>query len=374
MSGSPQHRRVAIVANSIWNLRNFRSGLAHALMAAGHEVLLVAPPDEENGPPPELPATFLSLQHLRRSGMNPMRDLALAYELNRLFARHRVDVCLLFTIKPVIYGSFAARLSGTQSIATLTGLGYTFLSGVTANKLVRTLYRAALQSAAKVFFHNDDDRQEFIADGLVAQHKTRTVGGSGIDIGYFSVAPFTEADPGHFLFIGRLLTDKGIREYVAASRSARTQNPSLTFHIVGGLDPGNPTGVLREELAAWVADGHIVYHGEAKDVRPFLRKASVVVLPSYREGLPRILVEAGATARPLLATDVPGCRAVVTDSENGFLVPARDVEALAAAMLKMAALPPEDLRKMGLRARAVVQERFDQRLVSEAYLAAVEGG
>lgn len=363
--------RVAVVTNSSWNLLNFRRGIILALAEAGHEVFLVAPRRDEEAEPDDLPGTHLTIHHLHRRGTQPLRDLLLARELCRIYREHRIDWAFHFTAKPVVYGSLAARWVGVKSIATLTGLGYTFLRSHFTASLMKRLYAFSLRTAEAVFYHNPDDRALLLKAGVGAPDRSFVVGGSGISLDQFPCQPFHRAIPGRFLFVARLLSDKGIHEYVAAARRARELNPDLTFQVLGPFDPGNPSVISPNELAAWTNDGTINYAGSVADVRPYLEQASVVVLPSYREGLPRVLLEGGATGRPLLTTDVPGCRAVVADGDNGLLVPARDAEALARAMLKMAAMPQEELRAMGLRARAVVEEKFDQRLVNEAYLRAV---
>jgi glycosyltransferase involved in cell wall biosynthesis len=364
---------VAIVANTAWNLYNFRRGLIDALLNEDYRVLLIAPDGPEREQLKATGVEYITLRNLRRKGLNPLRDLALLNELRGIYRQQKVAVALHFTIKPVIYGSLAARLTGVRNISTLTGLGYTFLSGNRTNSLVRIMYRTALRRAEAVLFHNPDDRQLFLDGGLVTEAQSGVVAGSGIRLEDYPLSPYSEAITGRFLFVARLLTDKGIREYVAGARAAKAVNPALSFHILGPLDPDNPVGISAEELEDWVAEGVIFYDGVAADVRPHLARASVVVLPSYREGCPRVLLEGGATGRPLLTTDVPGCRAVVTDSYNGFLVPSRDAEALAGAMLKISAFSPGELQKMGLRARAVVGEKFDLRIVTGDYLRVVTG-
>ncbi|TXF90965.1 glycosyltransferase family 4 protein [Neolewinella aurantiaca] len=362
---------VAVVANTAWNLLNFRKSLIGALLAENHRVVLLAPDGPECEQLSASGAEFIRLRHLRRKGVNPLRDLALLYELRTVYAREKIDVALHFTIKPVIYGSFAARMTGVRNISTLTGLGYTFLSGGWANGLVRSMYRIALRHAAAVLFHNHDDRQLFLDGGLVTEAQSQVVAGSGLQLDDYPLSPYEEAIPNRFLFVARLLTDKGIREYVAAAEAAREVNPELSFHILGPLDPENPAGIKAEELERWVAEGIIAYDGVSADVWPHLARASVVVLPSYREGCPRVLLEGGAVGRPLLTTDVPGCRAVVTAGENGCLVPACNADALARAMLEMSALPKEELKAMGLRGRKIVEEQFDDQVVNRVYLSKV---
>jgi len=361
---------IAIVANSAWNLHNFRRGLIRAFHAEGYRVILIAPDGPERSGLEDMGGIFIPLEHLRRRGINPLRELALTRELYRIYRRYEVNTALHFTIKPVIYGSFAARLAGTKNISTLTGLGYAFISGGSTLKLVRGLYRLALRSANKVFFHNPDDRQLFLHDGLVTEAQSVIVGGSGLRLEEYPLAPYSEAIPGRFLFVGRLLVDKGIRELVAAAKRAKAENPALSFHLLGPFDSGNPAGISASELNAWEKEGNIIYDGEASDVRPYLRKASVVVLPSYREGCPRVLLEAAAMGRALIGTDVPGVREVVKTG-NGLLVPLKAVDELVRAILQLSQ-PTADLEAMGRAGRALVAEWFAEDVVVKAYLQAVQ--
>lgn len=363
-------RTVAIVANSTWNLLNFRAGLIRAFAAAGDRVLLLAPDGPERSALAKLPAAFIPLTNLRRSGTNPVRDFALLRELTSIYRRESVTHALHFTIKPVIYGSLAARKTGVVNISTLTGLGFTFIAGGWTTRLVRTLYRYALKDAHRVFFHNTDDRALFLERGLCTPAQSAVVGGSGLPLRDFPLADYHLAEPGRILFAGRLLVDKGVRDYVAAARLVRQQRPGLSFHIVGPLDEGNPAGITRQELECWIAAGDIVYDGVATDIRPHLVAATLVVLPSYREGCPRVLLEAAATGRALIGTDVPGVRAVVRP-ENGLLVPREKPEELAVAVLK---LMEEDLVRWNERAsagRRLVEEAFSEREVVGVYIGLV---
>jgi len=362
----------AIVVNSAWNIRNFRKGLLRALLEAGHRVVVIAPGAEALGEDAGAgDVLHISLVHLRRKGLNPLRDVLLLRELAVIYRRERVDVALHFTIKPIIYGSLAARWTGTRNVSTLTGLGYTFLTGGAVNRLVRRLYRFALASADRVFFHNSDDLALFTGDGLVDAGRAAVVPGSGLNAADFPYADFADAVTGRFLFAGRLLIDKGIREYVAAARLALARRPDLAFHIVGGLDPGNPASVPAAELQGWIDEGTVVYENEAPDIRMHLRAAALIVLPSYREGCPRVLLEAGATGRPVIACDVPGSRFVVDPGVTGWLTAAKDVSALTATLLSAAETPPDALAEMGRAGRRRVEEHFRERVVNAAYLRAI---
>lgn len=362
--------RVAIVVNTSWNIYNFRSGLVKCLRGCGAEVFAIAPPDEYSDRlESELGATFIPLQRLSRKGTNPAQDLGLMVELRKLYRKHRIDAALHYTIKPVIYGSLASKLTGTKNISTLTGLGYAFITPGIVNRVVKGLYRRALRSAYWTFFQNQDDRQLFLDNRLVQADHCGVVPGSGINVDRFT--PLDEELEGEglsFLFVGRLLYDKGVVEFHDAARSLRRVYPDATFHIVGGLDDGNPSGVPAEMVRLWEDSGDIVYHGQVKDTRPYIAAATAVVLPSYREGLPRVMLEGMAMGKPLVASDVPGCRDTVRDGENGYLVTVQDHESLAAGMEKVILASPQQRREMGLRGRKMAEEVFSEPVIVRHYL------
>ncbi len=362
---------VALVTNSTFNVTNFRWGLVTALRAAGHRVVVIAPAGPEAGEIRAAGMHFEPLGFLDRSGLNPLANLVLIRELAKLYRKYEVDTALLYTAKPVIFGTLAARWAGVRSVCTLTGLGFAYIRGGGWQLLMDRLYKTALHRADWVFFHNPDDRTEFLARKLVSSGRSSVVGGSGVNLDHFPPVDFTQADTNHFLFIGRLLTDKGVREFVAAARSVRKTHPGAHFTIIGGPDGGNPAGISGYEATEWGQQAGIHYLGPVRDVRPHLATAGVVVLPSYREGLPRTLLEAAATGRPLLATDVPGCREICLPGKTGWLVPARNAAALAEAMRTALATPRDRLAELGENGRRLVEERFSEAAVIAAYLAKV---
>jgi glycosyltransferase involved in cell wall biosynthesis len=284
--------------------------------------------------------------------------------------RLRPVAYLGFTIKPNIYGCLAAARAGIPAIANISGLGTVFIRRGPLLALVTRLYRRALRRAAVVFFQNPDDRQLFLENRLVRPGQARLLPGSGVDLDRFRPVPLPDGRP-IFVFIGRLLGDKGVRELVAAARRVRAKRADVTIQLLGPLDEGNRTAIARDELDRWVAEGTVDYLGETDDVRPFVEQATAVVLPSYREGLPRSLLEAGAMARPLVATDVPGCREVVEHGVNGFLCRVRDPGSRGEAMLELAELPPERRTAMGLESRRKIEQRFSEAVVIAAYLDAL---
>jgi glycosyltransferase involved in cell wall biosynthesis len=305
-----------------------------------------------------------------RTGTNPLADLKTLWALWRLMRRVRPDYVMGHTIKPVIYGSLAAWLAGVpRRFALVTGLGYAFQGEGQRGRLqalVQRLYAMAMSRVEKVFFQNPDDEALFRQLGvLAASTPSCVVNGSGVDVGSFTVVPLP---PGvtRFLLMARLLGDKGVREYAKAARRIRAMHPSVQCALVGWID-SNPNAITQAELDAWVSDGSIEFLGRLADVRPAITDCSVYVLPSYREGTPRTVLEAMAVGRAIITTDAPGCRETVVDGDNGFLVPVRSVDALEQAMLKFINDPTLAAR-MGQRARQVVEDKYDVHKVNAVIL------
>ena len=367
--GALSGRTVAIVVNTSWNIYNFRSGLVRSIKEAGARVLAVAPLDEYSERlVSELGAEFVPLRRLSRKGTNPLEDFALTLELMQVYRRHAVDVALHYTIKPVIYGSLAAKMTKVANVSTLTGLGYAFLQAGIVNRVAKKLYRQALRSAYWTYFQNTDDRQLFLSSGMVRPEHSGIVPGSGINTErFYPRESVVDADI-NFLFIGRLLYDKGIVEFHDAATLLRKQYPEVTFHVVGGLDDGNPSGVSSAVVKDWESSGDIVYHGQVTDTRPYIAKCTAVVLPSYREGLPRVMLEGMAMAKPLVASDVPGCRDTVVNGTNGYLVEVQSAESLAAGMEKLILASPEERKEMGLAGRKMAEEVFAEPVIVRRYI------
>lgn len=372
MSQSPPFLLIGALAQS---LVNFRAPLLRGLRAAGCEVHAAAAAVEEDGALVERLRAMGVEPHsvpIDRAGMNPLTDLKTLLALVRLMRRVRPAAVLSYTIKPVIWGTFAAWLTGVpRRYAMITGLGYAFVSEdggrrAIVQRLLRTLYRIALTRTHKVIFQNPDDLALFRDLGIIARDKpVMLVNGSGVDLAHYTPHPLPEG-PLRFLMIARLLGDKGVREYAAAAAAVRRAHPQASFHLVGGLDP-NPAAIGEGEIRGWTDAGHLVWHGPQADVRPFLRDAHVIVLPSYREGTPRTVLEAMATARPIITSDAPGCRETVADGVNGFLVPPRSSEALTEAMLRFVATP-SIIGGMAERSLEMAREKYCAERVTAAML------
>lgn len=363
--------KILAIASFVESLRTFRGALLDALVTEGLSVCAAAPQVEDNQ---ELEDYFnargiqLHRIPLQRTGLNPVRDISTCFALYSLMRREQPDVMLGYTVKPVIYGVLAAWLAGVpHRFALITGLGYAFTNGRNGLVIyiVRLLYRFALARAEKVFFQNPDDEALFRDLGILpASVPSVVVNGSGIDLAQFSPAPLPEKLV--FLLVARLLGDKGVREYVAAARQVKAKFPGAIFRLVGWIDE-NPDAIRQEELDAWVDEGVVEYLGRLADVRPAIAGSMVYVLPSYREGTPRTVLEAMAMGRAVITTDAPGCRETVRNGFNGFLVPVRDPQALAEAMLHFAEEPGLATR-MGCCAREIAEERYDVHRVNEVML------
>jgi len=364
-------RKVVIAANSASNIVIFRQGLIRALAAAGHEPVVVAPFDSAVSERMERLRVKTVDIHIDRSGLNPIADLNLLSAFRRILKHLAPSALLSFTIKPNIYGCIAARALGIPAIPNVSGLGTVFLVGGPLRLLVTAMYRFAFKHCRFVFFQNPDDAELFVGLGIVRPSQVRLVPGSGIDLQYYAPAPLS-AGPSIFLLVARLLRDKGIREYVEAARMLRAEFPEARFQLLGPLDPGNRSAIGQAELEQWIKEGVVEYLGPTDDVRPGVTAATVIVLPSYREGLPRALLEGAAMARPLITTEVPGCREVVEDGVNGLLCEVRSAGSLADAMRKMIRMSAADRAEMGRAARRTVEERFSEERVVGVYLDALK--
>jgi glycosyltransferase involved in cell wall biosynthesis len=361
--------RVLILLNTAWNLLNFRAGLITELIAAGYEVIAVAPHDKYVEQVKALGCRFVPIP-MDNLGKNPGSDLLLLWRLFWLLHFENPDVFLGFTVKPNIYGSIASKLRGIPVINNIAGLGAVFIKNNWLTCLVLVLYRFALSGSKKVFFQNEDDKVFFVKRGLVKTEISDTLPGSGVNLNYFEFfeMPKSEAQV-KFLLISRMLWTKGIGEYVEAAKLVKSRFPNVDFCLIGFFDEYNPAAISQEQMNEWVTDGYVKYLGETDDVRPYIASATCVVLPSfYREGVPRSLLEAAAVGRPIITTDVIGCRDVVDNGLNGFLCKPNDSSDLADKMNQFIALNSVQRAEMGRRGREKIVLEFDEKIVINKYL------
>ena len=362
---------ILMTVNTAWNIWNFRRPLVEALIADGHHVTVLAPHDESVAALEELGCRFLQLD-MSVKGLNPLQDLALMRRFKRIFRTEQPDAILSYTIKNNIFGAMAAHALNIPFFPNVSGLGTAFLSGGTLQTVAEGLYRRAFAHLPRVFFQNEDDRDLFVKRKLVAPRQAHVLPGSGIDLERFPLTDYPQQrEAPVFLMIGRLLRDKGVLEYVEAARQVKSDHPKTRFQLLGAVDAANRTAIDAATVRSWEEEGVIEYLGTADDVRPHIAAAHCAVLPSYREGAPRTLIEAAAMARPLIATDVPGCRDVVVDNVNGYLCKVRDSASLAETFEKFLALPLASKAEMGRAGRSKMEADFDQGIVVQAYMDAM---
>lgn len=363
--------KVMIALNASWNLVNFRSGIIRALVAEGYKVIAVAPQDDYSIRLEHLGCHFFPLA-IDNKGTHPGRDFLLLLRFFNLLRRERPDLYLSYTVKPNIYGSLAAHVLGIPVINNISGLGTAFLQTGLLNRIVRNLYRLALAKSAQVFFQNNEDKNFFIKEGLVSEAVVDCVPGSGVDLMKFTPCPLPHGTPIRFLLIARMLWDKGVGEFVEAARILKARGFSAEFCLLGFLDVPNPSSITRTQMEEWVTEGVIRYLGVSDNVCEQIAQADCVVLPSYREGTPRALLEAAAMARPIVTTDAVGCRDVVVDGVNGYLCRVKDARDLADKMAQIAATSKVDRDVMGLCGRKKMESEFDEKIVIKKYLYAIK--
>lgn len=341
--------------------------MIRSLTKASYQVLCFAPEDEYVSPLIDEGIEIYPITQLQRKGKNPRKDLLLVRELKRLYIQHGINLAIHFTIKPNIYGSIAARQAGIPSIAVVTGLGYTFLSHGLSNRLAHFLYRYAFRQNQLSIFQNPDDRELFIRKSLVSPERSTVILGSGIDTDRFVPDEDVPEIP-VFLFVGRLLYDKGIRETLEGFSIFSKNHPEARLVVLGDRDDQNPASISEQDLSRYQDNPAILFAGFQSDVRSYIRESSVLLLPSYREGVPRTLLEALSTGRPIIATDVPGCREVVEHGVNGLLVPVKNAHALAQAMEEFYHMDQISRIKMGRKSRELAESKFSTRIINEQYL------
>lgn len=359
--------KVAIVLNTSWNIYNFRLNFVKALIAKGYEVHTVAPVDDFTHYLTEVGCHHHPLTMDSR-GINPLKDIALVAELWSIYRALRPDIILHYTIKPNVYGSLAASFLNIPVVNNVCGLGTVFLKKNMLSAVARVLYRWTFRFPKKVFFQNPDDRDLFVSNKLVPESAADLVPGSGIDLSRFVPGPFTRNKKFTFLLISRIITDKGIMEYVEAVRKLKLRGLDARFQILGAKDPKHQRGISVSIIDQWIDSRTIEYLGTTEDVQPFIKSADCIVLPSYREGTPHTLLEAASCAKPIIATDVPGCHNVVTHNYNGLLCRLKDSEDLAAKMDEMACMDDAALRQFGENGRRKMEQEFDEAFVINKYL------
>lgn len=368
--------KLLLIAGSPGSLIGFRRSLIQAFLQKGIEVHTAAPDLKYTQ---DVSTTLHSMgvvTHdipMSRTGVNPLEDIKTFFKLLKLINKTKPDIILGYTIKPVIYGSIAAWLTHTpKRFALITGLGYAFQESADnkrniVNKIAHTLYKTSINKCQAVFFQNPDDEKLFRKlNILLSKTKSIVVNGSGVDLNEYPLTPLLQYNYPRFLFIGRLLGDKGVREFAEAAAIVKQQYPQTEFDLVGRIDI-NPAAIQQSELDSWVSDNRLNYFGQLKDIKPRISACSVYVLPSYREGTPRTVLEAMSMGRAIITTDAPGCRETVINEHNGFLVPVKDSNALAQAMIKFIE-NPHLISQMAQKSRQIAEDKYDVHKVNEQML------
>jgi len=363
--------KLAIVLNTSWNIYNFRMNFVKTLLDKGYEVHTIAPHDpythflEEAG----------CIHHdvtMDSRGVNPIKDTALFFELLGIYRKLKPDVILHFTIKPNVYGTLAASILKIPTINNVCGLGTVFLKNNLVSVIAMTLYKIAFLFPKKVFFQNSDDLNLFLHKKLIPKKSADLIPGSGIDLNRFQPMDFNRNKVFTFLLISRLITDKGILEYVQAIENLKQKGLNARFQLLGAKDPEHQRGIPLPIIDNWISSGVVEYLGTTDDVRTYIQKADCIVLPSYREGTPRTLLEAASSSKPIIATDVPGCHHVVEDNHNGLLCKIKSADDLAEKMETMSKLDDSTLKKFGENGRRKIEVQFDEKLVIDKYVKELE--
>ncbi len=358
--------KVAFSSNSLKSTLNFRGDIIRHFHGQNKIVYLIAPKDVADHPILKLKNVHLTEISLSPKGLNPLTDLCYLFQLLWIYFKLKPSLIFHFTIKPNIYGSIASYICRVPAISVVTGLGYTFINTGLVHQLAKSLYKLSLYIPKQVWFLNQDDQNLFLSQNLVKKEKALCINGEGINTDDFSPRE-SETEQFNVLLIARLLKDKGLYEYIAAAEKIKKLKPNIEFQILGPYVESQLDGVPQSEIKKYESQGLIKYLGETDDVRPYIASASVVVLPSYREGIPRSLLEASSMERPIVATKVPGCINVIIDNITGYLCEPRSSESLAAAILKVIQLAPQQRKNLGHNGRSFVIENYSIKKTIEQY-------
>jgi glycosyltransferase involved in cell wall biosynthesis len=366
-------KKIAVIENGLFSTYTMRDGLMQFLLKEGYEVTILT---HTNSFVSQVEKTGLKVINIGSGNVNPVKVLKYIFNLYRALKRIEPDVCLTFSIRPAIWGNYITRYLKIPTVTNITGVGPLFTSKNLAYRIARSIYRPALSKTKKVFFQNFDDMDLFIENNFVRKEIAERIPGSGVD--YLKFSPIDSNGRAHdhfiFLFIGRLIKDKGIFEFVEAARIIRKKYPNVQFNVIGPFWSQNlkSNTITQSDLQNWIIEGIIDYQGEKKDVRKFIADADCVVLPSFREGTSNILLEGASMERPIITTNTTGCKEIVDDEITGFLCNVKDSVDLARQMEKMILLSTEERMIMGKKARQKIIKEFDKKIVLDAYQKAIQ--
>lgn len=365
--------KIAILLNTAWNIYNFRLSLLKSLQADGHEIICIAPFDTYAEKLTQEEFEFFHID-IKAKSTNPIFDLKLYFELKKILKSAKPDVLLNYTIKPNLYGTIVANQLGIRVINNVSGLGTVFLRKSLGANIAKYMYKYAFRYPEHIFFQNYDDKNLFVNQKLVKEIKTDVLPGSGVDLSKF-VPNYNSQFDGTFTFLmpARLLIDKGVYEYIEAAKEIKSKYSNTRFILIGKPDYESGYGVKREDLKLWIKSEIIEYHGFTDTIKDFYESADCVVLPSYREGTSKTLLEALAMGKPIITTNTPGCRETVDDGVNGFLCNVKDSECLVKSFIKFIELTNEERLQMAIKSRKKAEEEFDEKFVINKYKKVIFG-
>lgn len=364
--------KILIVVNNAWQAYNFRLNLARFLQSSGYSVIFIAPYDTKYTNLIKNEFECYSV-FMDAKGINPLNDFKTIFDLYKIYKKINPTIVLNFTIKPNIYSSLVCGFLGIKCISNITGLGTIFIKESIVTKLAKVLYKKALSYNSLVFFQNNDDRNLFVNHGLIVYTKTDLLPGSGVDLNKFSPSNNVTNDIFVFLMVSRLIKDKGILELIEATQLLKKKYNNFEVHLLGAVDVANNTAVNKKELDNWVEQNLVKYLGVTDSVQNVLATSDCVILPSYREGTPRSLLEASAMEKPIITTNTVGCKEVVDDGINGFLCEVKNSQDLAYKMEKVLLMDKDKLLNMGKAGRKKIIREFDEAIVLDKYLTVIKG-
>jgi glycosyltransferase involved in cell wall biosynthesis len=362
--------RIIISANVIFTIANFRKELIKFLVQNEFEIICVASKDELSNNAVDilnnLGVKFVEIS-VSRKGINPIEDLAYLFNLIKIYKEYRPKAVLHFTIKPNIYGTIACKLLNIPSINTINGLGSGIIKDNLLSKVLKFLYKVSLKYSHKILFQNNDDKDFFIENKIISEKKIAIVPGSGVDTAYFDNSESNNKNL-TFILIARLLKDKGIYEYIQAIKEIKKSSSNAVFLLAGQFDHNNPSAIKENEVKSWQEEKLIEYIGKTDDIKDFFKLSDVVVLPSYREGLSRVLIEAASASKPIITTNVAGCKDVVVENVNGYLCELKSISSLKECIEKMCDISQEERYAMGCNSKKISKNKFDKEIVNQIYL------
>lgn len=365
---SEKGKKIVISINTSWNIFNFRLNLIYFLQKKGFQIIALSPEDAYSSKLKEAGILWEPIK-IENKGNNPIKDAFLVKQYYSLLKKHKPDIALFYTIKPNIYGSIACRFLNIPVINNVSGLGTVFIRNNWISKFAKALYKVAFKSSDVVFFQNEDDRNLFIETELIKKNQSDMLPGSGVDLEKFKVTPLPKNL--HFLFIGRLLYDKGIIEYLEACKKIKSSSPEIKFSVIGKVEEVAGLGISPFHLNKFVDEGIVDYLGTTDNIADEIEKASVIVLPSYREGTPRTLLEGGAMGRPIITTNVPGCKNLIKKGYNGWMCEAKNSKKLTKTIKHVIDIDNKKLTEFGLNNRTFMELHYNESIVFEKYHKAI---